>query len=422
MVFVLAVLIAVGMYYYFYRKTKDSMNPFGVSILIYFVMYGLSTLNLSIYQTPMLFYTHVMCWIPVAIISVIGAYYCNNYRHVFLDEQLPIVTPNYRRIMWILCGLCLISALYLIMTRGVTLSLDFSQSQALNTRKAEITEQVYEGSGILGKLTQLFPYAMVFVVYDLFFSDEKTFTGKILEIGYCVLCTLYALFVLASRGTLLLSVLAILYLFNKKHPLRPKSLAILLFGIMLAFTAYMSIRVIAESAVFSGTAVANRTFNSIYNYFALSFNNFDKLVQHGSPFTIIEHSLISLSRILGVYNEADLIRNQTLIFNSAIFLYGFYHDLGIIGVIIWPTIIFLVIGKIYVLSKEKKPEMVLLLGMFGKAIFVLSFGNYFFGSISQELPYYACLLLLIYGYKFKQVSFFKIRHIRLKLRSRTYTK
>lgn len=100
-------------------------------------MYGLSTLNLSIYQTEMLMRTHIMCCIPMVSIFVIGCYYCNKYQHVFYEEKFPVVTSNYRRLMWIIAFIALVSVVYLLLTRGVRLELDFSQSGTLNTRKGE---------------------------------------------------------------------------------------------------------------------------------------------------------------------------------------------------------------------------------------------------------------------------------------------
>lgn len=402
MIFAVSIVSSLCIYIYFYKVTKDSLNPFGVSIFVYMVMYGLSTLKLSIYQSDMKLYTHIMCVLPMLTILIIGIVYCNKYREVFREEKMPIVTPNYRLLMWIIVTICVASIAYLTITRGVSLSFDFSRPGALNQRKGEIVGQIYTGSGLIGKFAQLFPYTMIFVAYDFLFNEEIGFITRIIEIGYSVLCVWYALFVLASRGTLLLPVLAILYLLNKKYRFKASMAAVALILIVMALTIYMGVRVVSESAVFSGTVVANRTFNSIYNYFALSFNNFDMLVRRGSPFTGIKYCLISLSKLFGIYKETDIIRFQTFIFNAGPFIYGFYHDLGLFGVIMWPAIIYAAIGKIYILSKYKRPEFILLLGMFGKALFVLSFGNYFFGSISQDVQTYVCILLLIYGYRFSQ--------------------
>lgn len=409
MIFLFSGLVALTTYLYFYKITKDSLNPFGVSIFIYLSMYGLSTMNLSIYQEPMCILTHFICWIPISIIFVIGICFCNRYHHSFLEEKIPFVTPNYKKIMWLICGVCLIAVVYLIVTRGFNLKIDLNEVAALNYRKGEITRQVFKGSGFIGKLAIVFPYTVVFVAYDFIFDNNKKFITRVIEIVYATICTWYMLFALASRGTLLLPVLGILYLLNKKYHFRARTVALTLFAVLLGFTVYLNIRIIAESAVFSGTIVENRTFNSVYNYFALAFNNFDMLVRHGSPFTVIEYSFISLSKLLGVYNSEHILEFKTLFFNEELFIYGFYHDLGLVGVIVWTTIIYLVIGTIYVYSKNKNPELILLIAMFGKAIFVLSFGNYFFGSISVEMQYYICIIIIVFGYHFKQLKVIRFR-------------
>lgn len=404
MVFIISVVFALLIYAHFYRLTKDSLNPFGISISFYLAMYGLSTLNLSIYQNGMSIKTHLLLLIPMISIFLIGEYYCNRFRNTFRGyDELPEITMNYKIFMTIICVTSLLCVAYLVVMRGITLSLEIGVNGALNDRKGTIGEQMYGGSGIVGRFAQLFPYTLVFVMYDYIFDSFGSKTKKILELIYCALCVLYSLFVLASRGTLLLPIIAVLYLLNKKYHFKPITLGIALIGVVIAFTSYMTLRVTPGSEVFSGTGITNKTFNSIYNYFALSFNNFDMLVRNGSPMTGIQYSLISLSKILGIYNPSNLLQYKTDFFNSRVFIYGFYHDLGLFGVVLWPIIIYVLIGWLYASTRKKHPEMILLLGMYGKAIFVMSFGNYFFQSFSDEFQYYICIILLVLGYKTRMI-------------------
>lgn len=414
LIFIIAIVIAISSYMFFYKKSSDALNPFGVSILIYMVMYGLSTLNLSVYQHEMLIRTHIMALIPMISTFFIGFYYSESYKKSIKKDRLPVVTSNYRFFMWIIVITSLFSVIYLLMSRGVSLGIDFSQVGVLNARKGEISGQIFEGAGIIGKFAQIFPYCIVFVAYDFIYNDDKSLLLMLIEIGYGIICAVYALLVLASRGTLLLPLLAILYMLNKKYHFSAKMIGILLLIIVAAFSIYMEYRVVKESAVFSGTVVSNRIFNSIYNYFALAFNNFDMLVRDGSPLTIVEYSLISFSKMIGIYSSDHIINHKTLIFNEELFIYGFYHDLGFWGILIWPILIYIFIGRIYVLSRDKKPELILLLAMYGKALFVLPFGNYFFGSISAEIQYYACILLLFAGYKISHLPLFTFKIKRLK--------
>lgn len=403
MLCVLAIIFALCAYLYFYKITKDSLNPFGISIFMYMACYGINTLNLSIYQENMLFISHIIALLPMISIFLIGMVICTKHKPVFKADSIPMVSKNYIFFMWFFSLLSMGCVAYLNLTRGVIFKIDIGVAGALNERKYEIAGQVYSNSGIIGKFAQIYPYTMVFIAYDFIFRTQKRLSTKIVEIVYCIFCVIYTLFVLASRGTLLLSVVGILYLLNKKYHFSAKKLAMVLLGIIIAFSMYMEIRVISDSVIYSGTSVSNRMFNSIYNYFVLSFNNFDQLVRQGSPYTGIQCTLKSLSKILGIYNESNLIYHKTFIFNEELFIYSFYHDLGILGVIIWPVIIYFFIGNIYIYSKKRKPEAILLLAMYGKAIMVLPFGNYFVDSISLEMQYYLGFVLLLLGYRFKQI-------------------
>lgn len=399
MIFICSLIISCIIYIHFYRVTRDALNPFGVSIAIYLTLYGVSTLNLSIYQEGMRIYTHFLIILPVVIIFIIGEYYCiNNRKMLIVHNDIPVVTRSYRIFVLVICVVSFMAVVYLLLTRNIDTIIDLSLDGALNDRKEEIGQRMFGLSGVIGKIAQLFPYTSIFVIYDFIFSKNKTIIKILIELAYCFGCGYYCLFVIVSRGTLLCPILATLFLLNKKYQFKIRTIVIVLLVVVVLFTSYMSLRVVAHSEVFSGTIVDNRLFNSIYNYFALAFNNFDLLVRNGTPYTIVEYSMNSLSKLLGVYNSQDLLQFETSFFNSKIFIYGFYHDLGVLGIVLWTSIIYFFIGKIYILSRHRYPELILMVSMYGKALFVLSFGNYFFQSLSDEIQYYVCAILLVIGY------------------------
>ena len=391
-------------YFYFYYKTRDALNPFGVSLIVYLSMFALSTLELSEYQDKMLIRTQLLVILSATAIFFVGYVYVFYYSHMLqnVDNQ-PIVTQNYKYFLFIVTVMSIVSVAYLIISRGFNIQIDLSGSGALNTRKGEATGILYSNAGIIRYIAMIFPYSIVFVFYDFLFDKNNTMFLKFLELLYCAAAVVYTLFVLASRGTLLLPALGVLYLLNKKYDFKPQKIALALLLIVLLFSIYMEIRLFHESAVFSGTSIENRTFNAIYNYFAIGFNNLNMLVEDGSPISGIKFSFISFSKVLGIYDVSELKMYKTLFFNGFPFIYGFYHDLGVLGVVLYPVLIYTFIGKIYIESRNKRPELILLLAMYGKAIFILAFGNYFFGSFSGSIQYYACAFLLIGGYCFRQL-------------------
>lgn len=390
-------------YFYFYHKTRDALNPFGASLIVYLSMFALSTLELSEHQDEMLIRTQLLVIISAVVIFFVGYVYVFNHGHMLRNtDNQPIVTQNYKYLLFIVVVISILSVIYLIVSRGFNLQIDLNSSGALNARKGEVSGILYANAGIAGYIAMVFPYSIVFVFYDFLFDKSNTVFIRFLELIYCSISVLYTLFVLASRGTLLLPALGVLYLLNKKYHFKPQIVGLVLLLIVVLFSIYMELRIIPESAVFSGTPIKNRTFNAIYNYFAIGFNNLNMLVKDGSPMSGIKFSFISISKALGIYDINSLKMYKTLFFNGFPFIYGFYHDLGVLGVVLYPTLIYTFIGKLYIESREKHPECILLLAMYGKAIFILAFGNYFFGSFSGSVQYYACICLLIGGYCFRQ--------------------
>lgn len=392
-------------YFYFYHKTRDAMNPFGVSLIVYLSMFALSTLELSEYQDEMLIRTQLLVMLSAVVIFFVGYVYVFNHSNILQNtNNQPIITSNYKYLLFIVAVMSIASVAYLVISREFNLHIDLDSSGALNVRKSEVSGILYANAGIMGYIAMVFPYSIVFVFYDFLFDKNNTMFIKILELFYCGIAVLYTLFVLASRGTLLLPALGVLYLLNKKYHFKPQMVGLVLLIIVVLFSIYMEVRIIHESAVFTGTPIKNRTFNAIYNYFAIGFNNLNMLVKDGSPISGIKFSFITISKSLGIYDVNELKMYKTLFFNGFPFIYGFYHDLGVLGVVLYPTIIYTFIGKIYVESRKKHPELILLLAMYGKAMFILAFGNYFFGSFSGSVQYYVCVFILIGGYCFRQIS------------------
>ena len=136
---------------------------------------------------------------------------------------------------------------------------------------------------------------------------------------------------------------------------------------------------------------------AFYLYFATCFDNLNSLINNGSPMTICYATI--LKPILDVFNiqlNIPLTEYQYSFFNAKTMIYYFYHDLGIIGVIIFTSIIYLVVLRVYKKAKYDS-NYLLLLAALQKSIFMVFFGNYFTGVFCPSFPFIVIWLLCIYS-------------------------
>lgn len=401
--FLIYIFLGLSCYYVFYKKTQDALNPFGISLMMWLVPAGLSCLRLYPGQQELSWETHVCISLAAWEIFLVGMVILYKWKpkkdsNGQIIYSRPVATSSYRFFMTIIVTLSFTVAIANWVLNGMNINAG-NQELGLDTKSAmAFSNSVTSGGEYLG---YVFPFTGLFLLYDILFDSRKNKRTLYMEIAGIAFVLFYSWFVLVSRGTLTAVLLGGLFLFNTRKRISPIKIfgsATILGGL---FGWLMTIRLSDTGlSVFVG-ASDNIVFNTIYNYIAITYQVFDNLVCLGSPYTIIEGSWITVSKILGLYSPADLHLLEITPFNAATFLYWFYHDLGIGGVLVYPTFIFLVIGVMYLKSVTTFPAIVLLLATLQKALWTLFFGNYFFGSFSTDVQYFVTAFLILLAYKIR---------------------
>ncbi len=211
---------------------------------------------------------------------------------------------------------------------------------------------------------------------------------------------IYSSILTLSRGTLLTIICGILYLYVRSGNLRFTSLVVIGIFVVAAMSGISFLRMSAlnMSNSFLGDEPLMMLLSPIYTYVAFNFENFNNLVKAEISPTYVFYALkFLLWPFLKSDYESGVIRLvdfDTLFFNARTFLYPFYHDLGIVGCLLYPGLISFVLVKIHNLSIEN-PELVIILMGLQKAIFFTFFGNYFFGEAVILVPLLALGVLAV---------------------------
>ncbi len=408
-------LCGAAAYCFFYYKTRDAMNPFGISLGLFLMAAGLSCLKLNPIQFELSFSTHFVIGLTAAEIFLAGFIFVSPLKNIRGIKTIePTVTNNYVFLTYLLTGIVFLVSLAVWF--GVDVQQIYDTANENYDMKTAVSDAI-DFSRITGYILQVFPYTALFVLYDILFNQRNSKIKMLLGSGYVIWTMIFIWRVMVSRGTLLIILLGGLCLINRKYKLKLKGIFFALMGLAIAMAGLMALRMNLNSVAFSGNT-SNIYFNTVYNYVAITFQVLDKLIQHGSPYSGFSSTWITLSKVLGFHDpDAQLLYTVgPYNYNARTFLYTFYHDLGILGVIVYPTLIFSIIGFLYHRAMSTKPHYILYIAMLQKPIMVLFFGNYFFGSFSNDIPYFITAFLLFLSYRPRQVHCSRavVRHPRIK--------
>jgi hypothetical protein len=209
---------------------------------------------------------------------------------------------------------------------------------------------------------------------------------------------LYSVVFAASRGTLLVILTGGLYLYARNGQFRFVHLLSIGALIIVGMSGLSFLRMSSESITNSilGDDPLMSFISPIYTYVAFNFENFNSLVRADIQPTFV---LYSLKFLLWPIFKSDyesgtivLTNFDTLFFNARTFLYPFYHDLGLIGCVLYPALISLFLTLLRN-SIVKNPGRIILLMGFQKSIWFAFFGNYFFGELVIFIPLFILGLL-----------------------------
>jgi len=383
--FILFILIGIIFYVIMYRKTKDILNPFGGSSFLWLFIVAFANLRLSYLQSKWGGEMYLIVIVAAVAIFSAGLLTTTSSNSFYYSESSVHITRYYKQFTRLFCIISIICALLEWRNSNYYISV-FSQMTGADLKTG------LEGISGVHYGTILLPYFSIYSFYELIYDDDKSTIGNCYNVLVICVAALFSYFVLLSRGTLLIIVTGFIYIYHCKYRLKSRTSITLIIIILLGFVYMANIRLTSSSLVFTATT-KSAGFNAIYTYATFSFENLNKLVEHGSFYTIIYCSV--LQHILHPFNmdTLNIIMYNTEFFNAKTFLYEFYYDLGLIGTFIYPFIIYLLIGFVYRKSRCNG-AYILILAVLQKGIFTIFFGNYLSGMIVIVWPTFFTILVV----------------------------
>lgn len=381
--FIIFVFFGLVCYFTFYLKTKDVFQPVGVMLFVWLLMAGISQLQLGAYQTAWSFET-----ITIVIISAIVMYFVGltnlhiNCNTEYITKRRGTINTTFRITTTLVFCICFSTIIILLYKNSFFSSADISSVLDKKSGTVQFTQINKRG---LSYIASYLPYCTLNSIFELTYGKKQN-KRYLYNIFVLIFSIWYIWFISYSRGTLLVIVLGGIFILNSKKKLSIIKMSLVVFTIILFFSFLMILRVGKESIVYEGVT-KNPLFNSTYNYIVYCYQNLDSLILDGSPFSLFANVWQSFYKLFGIYNEIEFVEYTTNIYNANTFLYSFYHDLGLLGIILYPGLISYILTCFYNLS-FKNIYFILILAVFQKSIFVLFFGNYFITSFSVMFPYF----------------------------------
>lgn len=392
--FLMYTFLGVVGYKYFYEVTNDTLNPFSLSLFCWLFSFALCSLRLNPSLPNISYRTHIVVIIVAFLLFFSGLLTIVPYEEQIKSSNRPrfYASSDYKKILNVVIILSILSIAFILYKNNFDLSKLSTNGDGFD-KKTDV--EIYENAGSLRYLANFLPYIPILTTFYLLFGERVKKVEAIVYVVLSLLIYAYLWFVLISRGSLLISLVGITYLVNRKYSISIKKLLAIALLSCILFAVLFSFRLDHRSSAFYGST-SNPMINSSYNYITVGFVNLDKLLTHGSPLTVITSTMYSLSNLLGIYHENDMLYYTTGPYNTITFVYKFYHDLGYLGIVLYPLLIYYIVGRVYVAAKSKHFYYHLIIAAYMKPIITVGYGLYFIGSFSIESNFYVIILIVLY--------------------------
>ena len=367
-----------------YIRTKDVLNPVGIMSFSLISVFGLSNLYLNPIQTPFSFKTHVVVLFAFFEMVLIGVISLKPGKAA--KNEKSFVTPQFNHVYYFAASIALVAVCILLFQSNASVSLLEAPESGLD-KKSDVS---FDGaSRVLVYCAQCLPFIAIYAFFHLLYSNHERSLSRLFDSSFIIFAYLYAFFITVSRGTLIVMILGMLFLYTRKHPISLRAFFVSIVVIALLSSFYMLLRVDSSSMIYAGSS-GSRLFNVFYNYTALNYSNLDALISNQDfEFTGFLFEWEPIAKFIGIHNDNALYLHETGALNARTMLYGFYHDLGIVGVLIYTALITSALCVMYRFAQNGAFQWWLMLAVLQKAIFMVCFGDYFIraGGVAGWIPY-----------------------------------
>lgn len=398
------IFVAIGIvaFIYYYKKTHDILNPFGIVLGIWYIVAGIANLNLSKIETQwniIMYFVVALFPLMIIIVASVGKITTLS-REKFKRVELSNCYIIFSRIVFAICVICAF--------------VEFKQQGFVVAFMADLegtadAKSLVQYVSVWHYGTSFLPYCSICAFYELLFKKIKNRFDIIFLLAEVILPILHSLFITISRGSLLIIVLGMVYILSRKIDIRPSMFFSVTIAIIIVFVLIMQIRVNQASFVYN-VIHGHPVISSIYAYTALNFNNLNLLIKNGSSWLIVNRTFGGITQLLGLYSFFNIPSTyMTRFFNAMPICYAFYDDLGILGVALYTCIIYGIVKILYNKSNSNQNYMILFAAL-QKAIWMSIFGNYFSQYRVILFPYIVLAIMVkLMNVRFKPISNRKLK-------------
>lgn len=383
---------ALLFYIIFYKKSGDVLNPPGLMVSSWLFTCGFSMLNLGAFQTPWGSETYVVVSVTAGIMIVVSLFLVKwksartamtqIYRGEIIREK-SFQPDCYRNIWLLITLLCLLAVAVEIHEQGIGL-FNILTSDFVGRK----SRYIMASSVAVEYMVNFLPYCGIFTLYSFLVYKHQRRKWSLLWLGIvlgggCV----YLLLLRSSRGHFLILLLGCIYVWHRYRGISLRQFGIFLLIISVFFGIFAILRFgdeQASEAVFSGE-INNPAFNAFYNYVAYCYQNLDSLIQDPPPSTNGKYMFSNFFQAMGEDVESEIVNYSIRGFNAFPFIYGYYHDFGLPGVVVLAGLTTALICYLYNLSNRDN-DYSLVLAFYMRGIYSIFFGNYILLFNGQILP------------------------------------
>ena len=396
MISIIYLILAITFYFLIYVKSKDKLHPLGIGVLLWFLACSLSSYDGffdSNLQVHLSIETHICMLLAGFFYSIPFVFSKKKNRKLFTTQRIYF-SSTYILIFNLLLSFTIIA--FIIRFQSEISNPALFTKESVSDLKSTIPDAL-PGLHYIDILT---PYLAILAYLEMRLSLNIRKKRYILLVVYIFFSIITAILYKVSRGEFLIFVLGYLYIFFSCSLKQRNFNKFILLSFFIAIFIFVGItRISDESRVSTqfGSGALNTIFSQFYTYVAMNFQNLNSIVISASEPTYIWGSLKFFLRpfFSNEYdiNELGLLNDSVLFFNAKTFLYYFYNDLGMAGIILYPLIIGFILQAFYNLFCRDIKYLAMLASLM-KAIVFMFFGNYFFGELVLLTPYLVILFFI----------------------------
>lgn len=385
-------ITAIVAYLLIAHRTGDWLAPCAVLCLFWFsaaALADVSSLKDLTLQQQWEVETYIAIYLSGLSVFFIGIL-LGKKRHIGKIETAPSTIFRFAVNVLIILSICAVMArLYVF---GFSL-----ENIWLSFGGLDLKDELSEAIPFVHYFEILTPYLCLCAIFELSSSTRLTSVRKLILSAFVFYTIfIYCLLLTASRGTLLIVLCGAIFLYSQTGRLRMQRIIILVAGLVCLMVGLSMVRMSSETLTnsFLGDGLLRSSLSPIYTYVAFNFENLNTLVRSDLPLSYVYYSLkflmwpfLKSDYELGIIGLTNF---DTLFFNARTYIYPFYHDLGLIGCVIYPSVIALVLVNIHNAANRQQSRVLVLMAL-QKPIWFAFFGNYFFGELVLLIP-----LLVVY--------------------------